>query len=213
MVTVCDLKVALKAKGIKGISGLNKSGLQALLNNGGDQPLKKVEPKSETLPAKNKLYNKAEKFLNKMDKEMNKPKPFKPAETKGESPKVAEKKITKKEKVMKPLMLTYKEPSEQKKEKPPPKLKRPKQTESERIMMLNTKRQGTECQKLMKKAGLKTEADLKRYIITNHPDKVKNYDPNSKASILYRELSNCSSVFKNLRGYLSDGYIKGFKGL
>ena len=62
MVTVCDLKVALKAKGIKGISGLNKSGLQALLN----QPLKKVEPKSarETLPTKDKLYNKAEKFLN-----------------------------------------------------------------------------------------------------------------------------------------------------
>ena len=123
MVTVCDLKVALKANGIKGISGLNKSGLQSLLN----QPLEKVEPKSarKTLPVKDKLYNKAEKFLNKMDKEMNaktvshsvsggalpieRPKPFKPAETKGESPKVAEKKITKKQKVMKPLMITYKE--------------------------------------------------------------------------------------------------------
>lgn len=210
MVTVCDLKVALKAKGIKGISGLNKSGLQSLLN----QPLEKVEPKSGTLPAKDKLYNKAEKFLNKMDKEMNKPKPFKPAETKGESPKVAEKKITKKQKVMKPLMITYKEEDKTKKEaKEPPKLKRPKQTEDERITMLNTKREGAECQKLMKKAGLKNEADLKKYIISNHPDKVKNYDPNSKASILYRELSNCSSVFKNIKGYIEEGLIKGFKGI
>ena len=57
------------------------------------------------------------------------PKPFKPAATKGESPKVAEKKITKKEKVMKPLMITYKKPNEAKKEKKEiPKLKKPKQT-------------------------------------------------------------------------------------
>ena len=194
--TICEIKMELKAKGIKGITGLNKGQLEALLQSDGNAPAKPKKRSEESAPPKPK-----------------KDKPFTPAATKGETPKVAEKKITKKEKIMKPLMLTYKEPSEQKKAKPPPKIKRPKQTESERIMMLNTKRQGTECQKLMKKAGLKTEADLKRYIITNHPDKVKNYDPNSKASILYRELSNCSSVFKNLRGYLSDGYIKGFKGL
>lgn len=184
--TICEIKMELKAKGIKGITGLNKGQLEALLRTNGNAAPKK-EPK---------------------------PKAFTPAQTKGESPKVAEKKITKKEKVMKPLMITYKEPSEPKKEtKTLPKIKRPKQTESERIMMLNTKRQGAECQKLMKKAGIKNEAELKKYIIENHPDKVKNYDPNSKASILYRELSNCLSVFKNLRGYLSDGYIKGFKGL
>ena len=32
MPSVCELKVELKAKGIKGITGLNKAGLQALLN-------------------------------------------------------------------------------------------------------------------------------------------------------------------------------------
>lgn len=226
MPTVCEIKVELKSKGIKGISGLNKAGLQSLLN----QPFKKVEPKSArgtppavapksargTSPAKDKLYNKAEKFLNKMDKEMTKPKPFTPAATKGESPKIAEKKITKKARIVKPLMITYKEPSEEKAEtkaKPPPKLKRPKQTEDERIDMLTTKTQATKCLKLMKQAGLKTQADLRKYIITNHPDKVKNYDPNSKAAILYRELSSCSTAFKNMKNYLTEGLIKGFKGL
>lgn len=185
MVTVCDLKVALKAKGIKGISGLNKSGLQSLLNKGVDQP-------ANAPPA---------------------PKPFKPAETKGESPKVAEKKIIKKTKAMKPLMITYKEEDKTKKEtKPPPKLKRPKQTESERIMMLNTKAQATKCLKLIKKAGIKNEAELRKYIIANHPDK-KNYDPNSKEAILYKELSSCSTAFKNMKVYLAEGSIKGFKGL
>ena len=199
MVTVCDLKVALKAKGIKGISGLNKSGLQSLLNKGGDQPLKKVEPKSArgTPPANAPPA----------------PKPFKPAETKGESPKVAEKKITKKQKVMKPLMITYKEPNEEKKEaKPPPKLKKPKQTEDERFDMLTTKTQATKCLKLIKKAGIKNEAELRKYIIANHPDK-KNYDPNSKEAILYKELVSCATAFKNMKVYLAEGSLKGFKGL
>lgn len=189
MPTVCEIKVALKAKGIKGISGLNKAGLQSLLNKGGGN-----QPKSETPPAK--------------------PKPFTPALTKGESPKVAEKKIIKKQKVMKPLMITYKEEDKTKIEaKPPPKLKKPKQTEDERLDMLNTKTQSTKCLKLMKQAGLKTQADLRKYIITNHPDKIKNYDPNSKAAILYRELSSCSTAFKNMKYYLTEGLIKGFKGL
>jgi hypothetical protein len=187
MPTVCEIKVALKAKGIKGISGLNKSGLQSLLNKGGS---------------------------NQEQKESPKPKPFTPAATKGDTPKIAEKKITKKARVPQQLRLTYKEPDESKKEpKAPPKLKKPKQTEDERITMLNTKREADNCKKLMKKAGLKTEADLRKYIITNHPDKVKNYDPNSAAANLYRELSNCSSVFKNIKGYLAEGLIKGFKGL
>ena len=184
MVTVCDLKVALKAKGIKGISGLNKSGLQSLLNKGGGNAAKEDAP-----PA---------------------PKPFKPAETKGESPKVAEKKITKKQKIIKPLMITYKEPSEEKKE--PPKLKKPKQTEDERFDMLTTKTQATKCLKLIKKAGIKNEAELRKYIIANHPDK-KNYDPNSKEAILYKELSSCSTAFKNMKVYLAEGSLKGFKGL
>jgi hypothetical protein len=187
MPTVCEIKVALKAKGIKGISGLNKAGLQSLLNKGGS---------------------------NKEPKEPPKPKPFTPAATKGDTPKVAEKKITKKERVPQQLRLTYKEPDESKKEsKAPPKLKKPKQTEDERIKMLKTKREGDHCNKLMKKAGLKTEADLRNYIIKNHPDKVKNYDPNSAAANLYKELLNCSTVYKNIKGYIEDGLIKGFKGL
>jgi len=211
MPTVCEIKVALKAKGIKGISGLNKSGLQALLNKGGSN---EAMPSKEAPKKKDTLYNKAEKFLNKMDKEMNKPKPFTPAQTKGDTPKIAEKKITKKPKPPQQLRLTYKEPDEAKKEtKPPPKLKKPKQTEDERIDMLDAKIQSRECVKLMKKAKLKTIADLRNYIIKNHPDKVKNYDPNSASAILYRELSNCSTAFRNLKMYLESGAIKGFKGL
>lgn len=200
MPSICELKMELKAKGIKGITGLNKDQLEALLHS-----------KGSALPKKDKLYNKAEKFLNKMDKEITKPKTFTPAATKGESPKVAEKKITKKEKVMKPLMITYKEPA--KETKAPPKIKKPKQTESERIMMLNTKAQATKCLKLIKKTGIKNEADLKKYIIQNHPDKVKDYDPNSKEAILYRELSSCSTAFKNMKVYLTEGLIRGFKGV
>lgn len=212
MPSVCELKIALKAKGIKGITGLNKGQLEALLNKGGS-----------SAPKKDKLYNKAEKFLNELNKE------FTPAATKGESPKVAEKKITKKARIVKPLMITYKDQPLNKVEpksargsvkhsalpadKPPPKLKKPKQTEDERFDMLNTKTQSTKCLKLMKQAGLKTQADLRKYIITNHPDKIKNYDPNSKAAILYKELSNCSTAFKNIKYYLTEGLIKGFKGL
>ena len=209
MPTVCEIKVALKAKGIKGISGLNKSALQSLLNKGGSNAQTAPSAKSDK-----SLYNKAEKFLNKMDKEMNKPKPFTPAQTKGDTPKIAEKKITKKARAPQQLRLTYKEPDESKKEaKPPPKLKKPKQTEDERIDMLDAKIQSRECLKLMKKAKLKTIADLRKYIIANHPDKVKNYDPNSASAILYRELSNCSTAFRNMKMYLESGAIKGFKGL
>jgi len=198
MPTVCEIKVALKAKGIKGISGLNKSALQSLLNKGGS---------------------------NQEPKEPPKPKPFTPAATKGDTPKVAEKKITKKERVPQQLRLTYKPEtvpdsgsggalsSKRKEAKPPPKLKKPKQTEDERIDMLDAKIQSRECLRLMKKAKLKTIADLRNYIIKNHPDKVKNYDPNSASAILYRELSNCSTAFRNLKMYLESGAIKGFKGL
>jgi len=90
MPTICELKIALKAKGIKGISGLNKSGLERLLS-GGKTEAKKEEPK---------------------------PKPFTPAPTKGESPKVAEKKIDKKIKPPKVLMLTNKPIKEKKEPKP-----------------------------------------------------------------------------------------------
>jgi len=83
--TICELKIELKAKGIKGISGLNKSGLEALLKGGKSAPKKEV-PKA---------------------------KPFTPAPTKGESPKVAEKTINKKIEPPKMLMLTYKPKKEE----------------------------------------------------------------------------------------------------
>jgi hypothetical protein len=85
--SICELKIELKAKGIKGYSGLNKAGLESLLKGS------KTEPK----------------------KEPPKPKPFVPALTKGESPKVAEKPITKKIAVPKSFYVPYK-PMKEKKE-------------------------------------------------------------------------------------------------
>lgn len=171
MVTVCDLKVALKAKGIKGISGLNKSGLQSLLNKGGSNTAETKEPL--------------------------KPKPFKPAETKGASPVVAEKKIDKKTKPPQQLRITYKEPTKATKTKAPPV---PKLTASEKAEQYNIKAnariQKNHCLKLMKKAKLTDENELKKYIISNHPDKIKNYNPNSEAANLYKELLTCYNFFK-----------------
>ena len=86
MPSICELKMELKAKGIKGITGLNKSGLESLLKSGKSAQKKEVE----------------------------KPTPFTPAPTKGESPKVAEKPIDKKVKPPKVLMLTYKPKKEPK---------------------------------------------------------------------------------------------------
>lgn len=181
MPSVCEIKIALKAKGIKGITGLNKGQLEALLNKDGSaaqQPLKKMTP----------------------------------AATKGESPKIAEKKITKKARVVKPLMITYKEEVKaETKTKPPPKLKRAKQTEDERLDMLTMKRELPACIKFIKQAGIKNEEELKKYIITNHPDKLKNQDPNSKAAILYKELLNCSTVLRTMKNYVKEGYVKSFK--
>jgi len=50
MPTVCELKIELKKRGIKGISGLNKSGLEKLLSTGGKQP----PPKAAAPPKKEK---------------------------------------------------------------------------------------------------------------------------------------------------------------
>jgi hypothetical protein len=89
MPSICELKIELKAKGIKGITGLNKSGLEALLKSGKSAPKKEVE----------------------------KPTPFTPAPTKGATPVVAEKPIDKKVKPPKVLMLTNKQVKESKPKK------------------------------------------------------------------------------------------------
>tara|TARA_B110000046_G_scaffold183545_1_gene219857 strand:- start:1176 stop:1559 length:384 start_codon:yes stop_codon:yes gene_type:complete len=52
MPTVCELKIELKKKGIKGFSGLNKSGLQKLLSTGAKQTASKKE---QTAPAPKKV--------------------------------------------------------------------------------------------------------------------------------------------------------------
>jgi hypothetical protein len=44
MPSICELKMELKAKGIKGITGLNKSGLEALLKSGKSAEPTKPKP-------------------------------------------------------------------------------------------------------------------------------------------------------------------------
>jgi hypothetical protein len=44
MPSICELKIELKAKGIKGITGLNKSGLEALLKGGKSAEPTKPKP-------------------------------------------------------------------------------------------------------------------------------------------------------------------------
>ena len=53
MPSVCELKIELKKKGIKGVTGLNKAGLEELLASGVSAPPKtksKPEPKPEPKP-------------------------------------------------------------------------------------------------------------------------------------------------------------------
>ncbi len=80
MPSICELKIELKARGVKGISGLNKSELESLLRRS------KAEQK----------------------KEPPKPKPFVPAPIKVESPEVSQKQINKKIKVPKSFYVPYK---------------------------------------------------------------------------------------------------------
>jgi len=189
--SICELKIELKAKGIKGITGLNKSGLEALLKGG------KSEPK----------------------KEYAKPKPFVPAPTKGESPKVAEKTITKKITVPKTLMLTYKPKKEEPKKEVKSKtndikeeftkiflegdlefinnaliaitkdskqklvtdddrMKRMKELQTKFFRSKETKREFItkynsldNCNDVMCKYGINSKEEYKKWILKNHPDK------------------------------------------
>ena len=51
MPTICEIKLKLKEKGVKGISGLNKAGLQSLLD-GKKTPVKKENKKEDNKPPK-----------------------------------------------------------------------------------------------------------------------------------------------------------------
>ena len=70
MPTICDLKVELKSKGIKGYAGLNKSQLQSLLKTGKAAPKKQPQPKSQPKPLPPKLlkFKEEEKTDNLKDK-------------------------------------------------------------------------------------------------------------------------------------------------
>jgi hypothetical protein len=68
MPTICDLKVELKKKGIKGISGLNKAGLQKLLNTGKPSDKKQKSPeKKEEPPTKIKIKKKKQEPSKKKE--------------------------------------------------------------------------------------------------------------------------------------------------
>ena len=154
MPSICELKIELKSKGIKGITGLNKSGLEALLK-GGKSEAKKKEPKPE----------------------VPKPKPFTPAPTKGESPKVAEKKIDKKITAPKMLTLTYKEPKNEPKNEPKKQVKiqseKLDQKTLERIKKIFEPAGPTiaNCKEFLCKYNIYSKDDYKQWLLKNHPDK------------------------------------------
>ncbi len=188
MPSVCELKMELKAKGIKGITGLNKAGLEALLRSKGSAPPKqspKEAPKAKPPPAP--------KEAPKAPPKPPAPKPFTPAPTKGESPKVAEKPINKK------APATPKPPPTTKAPKPPPAPKAPKppklseEVETNRFELM---KELPKCRGYFKKANITSDEELKKYLIRNHPDK-KNYK-NKEEEELYKEISNCYSVVKEL---------------
>lgn len=66
MPSICELKMEIKAKGIKGITGLNKSGLEALLKSGKSEP-SKTKP-FVPAPTKGESPVVAEKKINKKEK-------------------------------------------------------------------------------------------------------------------------------------------------
>lgn len=66
--TICEIKIELKSRGIKGITGLNKSQLQSLLKTGKATP--KPQPKTQPKPLPPKLlkFKEEEKTNNLKDK-------------------------------------------------------------------------------------------------------------------------------------------------
>lgn len=159
MPSICELKMELKAKGIKGITGLNKSGLERLL----------AEGKAEAKP------------------EVPKPKPFTPAPTKGDTPKVAEKKIDKKVKAPM-LRLTYKEPKEEpKKESKPPSEKDIKKTLKKLKDILGAGGAGitiTNCKEFMCKYNIYSKDDFRKWLLKYHSDKGGTIDDTELKAII-----------------------------
>jgi hypothetical protein len=188
--TICELKVELKAKGIKGITGLNKKELEALLK-GGSKESPKASPKAKPTPAPKEAPKPAPKEAPKAPPKPATPKPFKPAPTKGESPKTAEKPINKK------APATPKPPPAPAKPKPPPKpTPPPKLSEEVEFNRFDLMKELPKCKGYFKKANITSDEELKRYIVTNHPDR-KTYK-NKEEEELYKEISNCYTVVRGL---------------
>jgi hypothetical protein len=189
MPSVCELKVQLKAKGIKGITGLNKSQLEALLNGGKEAP--KASPKAKPAPAPKEAPKPAPKEAPKASPKPPTPKPFTPAPTKGETPTTSEKPINKK------APATPKPPPAPAKPKPPPKPTPPPKLSGEvEFNRFQLMKELPKCKGYFKKANITSDEELKRYIVTNHPDK-KTYK-NKEEEELYKEISNCYTVVKGL---------------
>ena len=191
MPSVCELKIALKSKGIKGISGLNKKELEALLK-GGSKEAPKTSPKAKPAPAPKEAPKPAPpKETPKAPPKPPAPKPFTPAPTKGKSPKVAEKPVSKK------ASTPPKPPPAPPKPKPPPKPTPPPklsdEVETDRFALM---RELPKCKGYFKKANITSDYELKKYIFINHPDR-KTYN-NKEEEELYKEISNCYSVVKEL---------------
>jgi hypothetical protein len=187
-VTICDLKVELKEKGIKGISGLNKAELQALLNKH-----KKTEsPKRAKSPTEKKEAPKpTPKKAPKAPSKPSTPKPFTPAPTKGESPKVTEKPINKE-----PPPPPKPSPAPAKPKPPPKPTPPPKLSDEAEIDRYELMQELPKCKGYFKKANITSDYELKKYIFINHPDR-KTYK-NKEEEELYKEISNCYSVVKEL---------------
>lgn len=88
MRTICELKVMLKKAGFKGYTGLKKAELERLLDSGSPSSSSKTP---RTPRAKKSPDDGAGVFEKKPRKpRVAKPKPFTPAEVKGDTPVVAE---------------------------------------------------------------------------------------------------------------------------
>lgn len=98
MRTICELKTMLKKAGFKGYSNLNKAGLERLLETG--TPSSSASSSKTPRTPRAKKSPKGDEGAGVFDKKprkprVAKPKPFVPAEVKGDTPVVAENPIPK----------------------------------------------------------------------------------------------------------------------
>jgi len=94
MPSICELKVMLKQAGIKGYSSLKKAELERLLESGTPSSSASKTPRTPRAKKSPKSDSGAGVFEKKPRKpRVAKPKPFTPAEVKGDTPVVAEEPI------------------------------------------------------------------------------------------------------------------------